>query len=195
VPAGRRRRLGCVGVAVVYETHSLTVDNEVGIATGWLPGTLSAAGRQFARELGQRRRTDRLAAVYCSDLVRAVQTARIAFDGSGLPIMLDPRLRECDYGDLNGAPVSRVAAEKPHRIDVPFPGGQSYRQVVEQMRGLLADLTAERGGQRVLLIGHSATRYALDHLLRGEPLADLVTAPFEWQEGWEYQIDDQPDST
>jgi broad specificity phosphatase PhoE len=41
---------------IVYETHSMTTDNEEGIATGWLPGRLSKAGRSHARALGERRR-------------------------------------------------------------------------------------------------------------------------------------------
>ena len=32
-------------VQLIYETHSRTIDNERGIATGWLPGELSADGR------------------------------------------------------------------------------------------------------------------------------------------------------
>ena len=39
---------------------------------------------------------------------------------------LDWRLRECDYGDLNGMPTSQLAAERPRRVHEPFPGGESY---------------------------------------------------------------------
>ena len=42
-------------------------------------------------------------------------------------------------------------------------------------------------GRRVLLIGHSATRWALDHLLAGRPLEELVDADFAWQPGWLYR--------
>lgn len=94
-------------VELIYETHATSTDNESGIATGWLPGELSEAGRRQARELGERRRDGRVVAVYTSDLRRAVETARIAFEGSGLPVRADPRLRECDYGELNGAARSR----------------------------------------------------------------------------------------
>ena len=47
-------------VRVLYETHATTVDNENGIATGWLPGELSATGHDNARDLGRRRRDDAL---------------------------------------------------------------------------------------------------------------------------------------
>ncbi|MDT5035592.1 MAG: 2,3-bisphosphoglycerate-dependent phosphoglycerate mutase [Micromonosporaceae bacterium] len=177
-----------MAVEIVYETHATTTDNEAGIATGWLPGELSAAGRDQARELGRRRRGETPTAVFVSDLARAVQTAEIAFGGSGVPVHLDPRLRECNYGRLNGAPVTTVAAERRHRIDIPFPAGESYRQVVDRTAEFLADLAAGRDGSRIVLISHSANRWALDHLLNGADLAELVDAPFDWQEGWRYVL-------
>ena len=35
-----------MAVTIIYETHSTTVDNERGIATGWLGGALSERGRE-----------------------------------------------------------------------------------------------------------------------------------------------------
>lgn len=177
-----------MAVTVIYETHSITTDNEAGIATGWLPGQLSPAGRRLARELGRRRRGSGLAAVFVSDLRRAVQTAEIAFAGSGIPIHQDARLRECNYGTLNGAPLTQVAAERATRIREPFPDGQSYQQVVAQTRALLQELAAGWDRRTVLVIAHSANRWALDCLLNGRALEDLVDAPFAWQPGWTYTL-------
>ncbi|MFI5273044.1 MAG: histidine phosphatase family protein [Ktedonobacterales bacterium] len=177
-----------MSIALIYETHSWSEDNERGIATGWLDGRLSPRGRHLAEELGQRRRHDGIAAVYSSDLGRAVETAEIAFAGSGIPITLDARLRECNYGEWNGMAVARLAAERLHYLDQPYPGGESYRQVVGRVGAFLTALSRERDGERVLLIGHAATRWALDHLLGGVPLEQLVTAPFDWREGWSYTL-------
>jgi broad specificity phosphatase PhoE len=47
----------------------------------------------------------------------------------------------------------------------------------------LDDLRLRWAGQRVLVIGHVATRWGLDHLIGGVPLEDLVTADFAWQPG------------
>ena len=161
-------------VEIAFETHAITEDNERGIATGWLPGRLSAAGRTLAHELGVRHRDDDLAAVFTSDLARAVETATIAFAGSGLPVRADRRLRECDYGALSGGPVERLAP-RARFIATPYPGGESYRDVVARVGTFLADL-GPYDGRRVLLVGHSATRWALDHLLSGRALEDLVDA-------------------
>lgn len=175
-------------IEIVFETHSISTDNEAGIATGWLPGRLSARGRELARELGERRRADQSDVVFVSDLARAVETAELAFAGSGIPIRRDARLRECNYGELNGMPVARLAAERRRHIDEPFPGGQSYRDVVEAMRTFLRDLAAGWDGKRAVIISHSANRWALDCLLGGRSLEELVGAPFGWQEGWRYTL-------
>jgi broad specificity phosphatase PhoE len=182
-------------VEIVFETHSTSTDNEAGIATGWLPGELSEEGRRLACLLGERRRGERIDAVYTSDLRRAVETAELAFGGSDIPIRRDPRLRECDYGALNGAPVADVERERANRIDEPFPGGESYREAVERMRSFLSDLAIECASGRVVLIGHAATHWALEHLLKGAPLEDLVKAPFRWQEGWVYELTASTEST
>jgi broad specificity phosphatase PhoE len=175
-------------IELVYETHSTTTDNEDGIATGWLEGHLSEHGRVQAKALGERRRHDGIAGVFTSDLGRAVETARIAFEGSGIPVHEDPRLRECNYGELNGKPASDVRAEQLRRIDEPFPLGESYRDVVDRTREFLDDLVKALDGSRVLLIAHSANRWALEHLLEGKDLRELVGAPFEWQEGWLFRL-------
>ncbi len=176
-------------VRIVFETHSLTVDNERGIATGWLGGELSTAGRTLARELGERRRHEGIDAVFASDLSRAVETAALAFGRGDVPVTLDWRLRELDYGDLNGAPAEAIAAERARRVEVPFPGGESYRDAVDRVASFLEDVRTDRPGGRILLIGHTATRWALDHLLDGRPLDEVVTEPFDWREGWEYLLD------
>lgn len=175
-------------VEIVYETHAPTTDNEAGVATGWLPGRLSEAGRRCAADLGRRRRADGFSVVFTSDLNRAVQTAEIAFAGSAVPIQADRRLRECDFGVLTGAAVAALAPTRVRHIQHRYPGGQSYADVVAAMRGFLAEVAREWDGRRILLVGHSATRWALSHLIDRVALEQLVTEPFTWQAGWHYSL-------
>lgn len=110
------------------------------------------------------------------------------FAGTRIPIREDRRLRECDSGILNGAPLSQLAPIRSRHIRQPYPGGQSCLDVVAQARYLLAEVARDWDGQRILLIAHSANRWALDHLLRGIPLEELLCALFSWQEGWYYTL-------
>jgi alpha-ribazole phosphatase/probable phosphoglycerate mutase len=173
---------------VVFETHSTSEDNEQGRATGWLPGRLLELGRAQAEALGRRRRQDRIAAVFSSDLGRAVETASIAFGRSAVPVLYDWRLRECDYGRHNGMSALELHSSRHDYLDRPYPGGESWRQAVARVARFLGDLPLRWSGRRVLVIGHVATRWGLDHVIDGVPLEDLVAADFDWQEGWEYRL-------
>ena len=163
-----------VNTTIVFETHAITTDNERGIATGWLPGSLSSRGRELARELGARRSDDGLFAVFTSDLRRAAETTAIAFESAGVPVLQDWRLRECDFGDLNGAARSDVHDGRRRWLEVPYPNGESWRQATLRAAGFLRDLPTRWGGQRILVIGHVATRFALDHAINGVPLENLI---------------------
>ena len=176
-----------MSLRLVYETHAITTDNEAGIATGWLPGALSARGRETAAELGRRRRDDGIDAIYVSDLERALETVRIAFPETAIPVFVDERLRECNYGVLNAAPASELEVAK--HVDVPYPGGESYRDVVARTRAFVDAIGRRHDGGRVLVVAHSANRLALDHLVHARDLNELIRDPFEWQPGWEYELE------
>lgn len=138
--------------------------------------------------MGARRLHDGINAVFTSDLRRAVQTVEIALTGSSIPVLHDWRLRECDYGDRNGGPVTELHGARRRHLDTPYPGGESWRQAVERVGRFLDDLPLRWTGGRVLVVGHTATRWALDHFLAGALLEDLLDAPFDWREGWEYRL-------
>lgn len=177
-----------MAIELVFETHCTSLDNEQGRATGWLPGELSQQGRQQARQLGLRRRDNQITAVFSSDLARAAQTAGLAFAGTTIPVLLDWRLRECDYGHRNGMPVAELRAGRSDHLNQPYPAGESWRAAVARIGRFLDDLPIRWDGQRVLVVGHRATQWGLEHFIRGVPLETLVLQDLAWQPGWEYRI-------
>lgn len=174
-----------------FETHATSLDNETGAASGWFDADLSSVGEEQARGLALRQPANRFGRVFCSDLLRAYRTVEIAYQHSGLAVVRDQRLRECDYGDLMRSPVSLIDHSRSHYIDSPYPNGESYRQVAERVGGWLNEVVRNAGETTVLVIGHRATYFALEHLIRGVPLEKLVTAPWRWQAGWEYRLGPQ----
>jgi broad specificity phosphatase PhoE len=176
-----------VTTRIAFETHSISEDNELGLASGWTHGPLAPRGRELARELGERRRDDGIDTVFVSDLHRAIETAVLAFEGETMPILFDWRLRECDYGALTRQPAAEVHDARLSYLDSPYPGGESWRQAIARVGRFLDDLPTRWDGTRVLVIGHVATRWGLEHFCNGVPLEALAAAEFEWQEGWEYE--------
>lgn len=126
--------------------------------------------------------------MFTSDLRRAVETADLAFGSTDLPVLHDWRLRECDYGEMNGAPRESVHLDRRRWLNDPYPGGESWRQAVRRAEGFLDDVPTRWGGTTVLVIGHVATRWAFEHRLRGVGLQALIDETFVWQDGWTYQL-------
>jgi broad specificity phosphatase PhoE len=177
---------------LVFESHATSLDNETGLASGWFDVVLSSTGEEQARMLGARRRDDHLAVVFCSDLSRSFRTAEIAFGDRSLPIIRDARLRECDYGDLTRRATSEIEQRRLLHLVDPFPNGESYQQVVDRVSGWLSEAMHYIDAGTVLMIGHRATFYALEHLLNRVTLHEAVTSPWTWQPGWTYNLRSSP---
>jgi alpha-ribazole phosphatase/probable phosphoglycerate mutase len=177
-------------LTVLFSPHMTSIDNETGHASGHADVPLSPAGRLRARELGRHYADEEPAAVYCSDLQRAWDTARIAFAGRAVSVVPDARLREYDYGDLTRSPVVQVEGEFARRIEQPFPGGESLAMVVQRMREFLREVVRMYDGRTIVVIGHRATRYALEYWCGAASLREIVGTPWEWREVpiWRYAV-------
>ena len=88
-------------------------------------------------------------------------------------------------GSATGCRWPSLDANLRDHLDRAYPGGESWRQAVARVGRFLDYLVLRWNGQRVLVIGHVATRWALDHFLGGVPLEDLMAERFAWQEGWQ----------
>jgi len=175
-------------VTIIFETHGTSLDNEAGTASGHHDVELSALGKRQAAELGSRYRNAELAAVFCSDLQRSYATGEIAFAGRNVPVIRDNRLRECDYGKFAGRERAVVDRELPSRISEPFPEGESYEQSAERMKSFLSNLLRDYDGKTVMIIGHRATQYGLEHWINEQPLEIAIAAQWRWQPGWTYHL-------
>jgi broad specificity phosphatase PhoE len=173
-------------VTIIFESHATTTDNEARLASGHNDVALSELGLRQSKDLGKRYADERFDAIFCSDMQRSYKTAEIAF-GNKFPIIKDARLRECDYGDLTQKPKEVVEAEKPNRITKPFPNGESYEQTSMRMRSFLDELVQNYDGKKVMIIGHRATQYGLEHWIKHLSIKETVTAPWKWQPGWTYR--------
>ena len=174
-------------ITIIFEAHSTSLDNETKLASGHNDVELSELGRKQSKELGERYADQSFDAIYCSDLCRSYETAQLAF-GDKYPIIKDVRLRECDYGEMTQQPTSIVNPEKANRITEPFPGGESYEQCCDRVRDCLEAIAKKYNGGKVMIIGHRATQYGLEHAINHISVYEAVTAPWQWQPGWKYKV-------
>lgn len=177
-------------VTITYFVHCTTTDNEQGLATGWLPGELSERGIEQAKQLGRQTADKPFDIVFSSDLQRAIETVQLAFDGKYKTIQ-DDRLREADYGDLNGLPHTFKDSMSDY-IDTPFPNGECYRDVEARIQSFCEFLKQHYDGKQVAIVAHQAPQLALDVVLKGKSWDQAIREDWRrtgaWQPGWEYLI-------
>jgi broad specificity phosphatase PhoE len=121
-----------------------------------------------------------------SPYVRAVDTARLALDGAGLPqaVLLDERLREREFGILDRLTKAGITQRFPEQAAARAflgkfwhrpPGGESWADVALRLRSFLDTLGREHAGERVLVVTHQVVvlmmRYLLEHLTEADVLA------------------------
>ena len=180
-------------VRITYFVHGTTVDNENGLASGWNNTKLSALGVRQSVELKGQMKYKKFDAIFTSDLARAVDSARLTF-GKRAKILVDKRLRECDYGSFTrkNSKIVDVVARKC--ISKPFPHGESYRDVERRIRRFLSDLSKEHAGEHVAIVAHKAPQLALEVILKGKSWRRAFNEDWRkrghagWKPGWDYEI-------
>ena len=126
-----------MSVKITYFVHGTTTDNEQNISSGWKDVDLSALGMQQAKALKGQTNGEKFDVVFCSDLKRAHDSAKLAWEGV-YQIIPDARLRECNYGTLNGASSDVVEPmQEKECITKPFPEGESYQDVKARVADFL----------------------------------------------------------
>jgi broad specificity phosphatase PhoE len=119
---------------LVLLRHAEPAEDARGRCYGSLDVGLSPAGRAHAVRLAAELRDLPLDAVYASPRRRALDTAAPLAAAHGLAPVVDERLRELDFGELEGRLYDEIAASEPELyrawMETPtrirFPGGECY---------------------------------------------------------------------
>ncbi|SRR6266496_995990 len=178
-------------VQITYFVHGTTTDNEKEISSGWFDVELSELGVKQSIELKDKVDPKDFDAVLCSDLKRAVASAKLMFEDR-VPIVIDKRLRECNYGEYNAKPSSIVEPMQEEAITKRFPEGESYEDVKARISDFLEFLKQEYDGKKIAIVAHKAPQLALDVLLKDKTWEEAFTEDWRktkaWQPGWNYTL-------
>lgn len=162
--------------------HGETESNVNHVLDSLPPGPpLTDLGRWQASELAERLSGEPINAVYSSVAVRAQQTAAPVASRHGLDVRVMDGLHEVFCGDFEGsgrqadyeAFIDVYCAWHAGDIDLPMPGGESGRQVLDRFLPVVSRLPAEHLDGVVVLVSHSAALR-----LVGRTLASNVSASF-----------------
>jgi len=171
---------------ITYFVHSTSVDNEAGIRSGWNDPDLSAKGFKQAESLQPHLLKTPFDAVYTSDLLRAVSTATTALPAT--EIVRDSRLREMNYGVLNGKPESDFPEDETWCIDHRFDEGENCLDVQSRIESFLNDFY--HPSTNIAIFSHKYPQLALEVVLNGLPWKEALTQDWrisgDWKPGWQY---------
>ncbi len=176
-------------IRIIYFVHGTTTDNEKEISSGWSDVGLSELGIKQSIDLKDQIKDRRFDVVFCSDLKRAVDSAKLTFEGI-VPIISDKRLRECNYGKYDGQPSSIVEPMQEKAVNERFPDGESYGDVEARIADFLNFLKHNYDGKSVAIVAHKAPQLALDVLLKSKTWKEAFSEDWRktkaWKPGWEY---------
>lgn len=175
---------------IIYFVHGTTFDNTAGKCSGWKQAELTDIGRERAIKLGKIRKDIHFDVIFTSDLVRAIDSANLAFPN--VEKIQDKRLRECNYGDLDGEDKKLVVYEE--HIKEPFPNGESLEDVRSRVKSFLDDLVTKYSDKTVGIVAHRAPQLAIEVLTKNISFEEAIKNDWrntgDWQPGWEYDISD-----
>ncbi len=145
---------------------------------GQIDVPLNARGHEQARRLAARLRTERIDAIYCSDLIRARQTAAPVADSHGQPAQTVRELREQGFGVLEGLALEEIVAAHPHEwdcwrrheADYALPGGECVRAFHARVVAALRALEQRCAGGIAAVVTHGGALDMIWREAKGLPL-------------------------
>ena len=142
--------------------HGQTAYNAEGRFQGWAPVPLDATGRAQAVELAAAVAALGPTTLVCSDIARAVETARIVGERVGLDPVVDARFAETEAGEWTDRTFAEVQAEDPEgfarfvALDPGwgFPGGETFAEQAARVAAGLSAWRARRAAHPVVIVCH-----------------------------------------
>lgn len=177
-------------IKIIYYVHGTTYDNALKRCSGWKQVELNDLGKEQAANLGKNT-PYKFDLLFSSDLIRAIDSANIAFPH--IEKYQDKRLRECNYGDFDGKDKHLVTYEE--HVDINFPNGESLKDVESRIRDFLKYLLERYNGKTIGIMAHRAPQLAIEvitkHISWKEANANDWRKSGDWKPGWEYILHEE----
>jgi probable phosphoglycerate mutase len=155
--------------------HAQTVWNREKKIQGHSDSPLTAAGKRQAQNWGRILAPFGWDRILVSDVGRAVVTAGCVNELLNLPVELDTRIREQDWGRWVGMTVSQIQSREARELDRQMhagwdfcpPGGESRLALLKRCRRALQDAARRYPGETILVVCHEGVVKALVYNILG----------------------------
>ena len=142
---------------------------------------LSPRGLVQAERLARRLAAEGIARIVASDYARAVATAEHLQRATGAPLIIEPLLRERNFGDLRGRPNAELGFDM-FEPDYAPPNGETwpmFHERVDRAWAKVQELAAATSDGSLAVVTHGLVcrSLAARHLILG----DGVVAPERWE--------------
>lgn len=125
--------------------------------------------------------------IYYSPLRRTRETAEIARDmfksaGHEVVFISDARLREQDFGDINGKSRTELDAYRKTHEETLFtrvPGGESIEDIRLRVGEFLYEIDTKHTNEKILLVTHEGTAYSAQNIAYGDSKEVLLKKNFD----------------
>ena len=147
--------------------HGTTVWNEKGITQGHTNNRLSKKGIALTKDVAEKYKNSNFDVIYCSPLMRTVQTANIMNKFHNVKVVKDKRLIEIDQGIFTGRSKHDLTKEEKNLKFARSKscGMESYQSAYDRTKEFLIDIKNNCVFDSVLIITHNCNATFLEDLL------------------------------
>lgn len=150
---------------VILVRHGQTLWNLVMKYQGHCDVALTEKGVEQAMLAAQRLASEKITAVYASDLGRALKTAECIAQKHNLLVTAVPELKEINFGEWEGLTYEGANSQWTeemsllftHPDEVIIPGGETFREVKERATMALAKIVAQHPDETIVVVSHGGT--------------------------------------
>ena len=162
--------------------HGETEENTAGIIQGQNPGRLTDRGRRQSRAAALSLKSQKIDAIYSSDLQRARDTVQYVLSFHALPVSYSAALRERSFGQLQGKPgcvyLDELQKSAAPRVEYRPPGGESILDLQRRTDKFLETIQRERAGQVILACTHGGVITTILASVLRSPVEEMLAFHF-----------------
>lgn len=181
---------------VIVTRHAESEGNVVKIYQGQEPGTpLTETGQKQAKELGAQVQRSvpegaPLLTIYCSPLQRTKETAEAIAAATGAKVVVDPRLREVEFGEYEGKHVNFddltfIRERRAHKLEkgqvesiYHFHGMETWSSIERRVSDFLDEILPKHRGETIAVITHADLIMNINHLIARQDKHKIVHQPY-----------------